>query len=819
MLNARWIALVLCLSLLASLPGCGGCSCRKRPKTPDEMDRDKAELERRLRLEREKQKPPLEVSSLISLPHAGKAKACWFKPGHWTSATLAAKANHDDILADLEITVSDGQGQPVGLTDSAYTLSMVRTIALPKKQPKQFDSRLFVPLAADKVRGSVRITSRKGGRRFEPQIQPLVAMPPHQYRFVVLARWPERYKYLEKLDTFTAPLGFRFDLADRQYFRVELLRGEKDITLPSHALFWTSIAHILWDDAEPDALTPEQQTALIDWLHWGGQLIVSGPESIDALADSFLAPYLPATSAAAWQITAEDLVAINDRWTLPLSGHDGRMLKPAVHWPGIRLRPHPGARAVPGAGDLLAERRVGRGRIVVSAFSLWGRELVGWPGLDGFFNSALLAHPPRSFHEVEGETRITWAGGESNRPGPPIHDARRLCDLRYFTRDSGRRVIVTAAESSLIDEPARKVIDSDVASWDDFNDVANAARESLRQAAQIEIPKRTFVVWVLAVYLVVLVPLNWIVFRMLGRVEWAWAAAPLIAVACTIVVIRMAQLDIGFARSTTEIDVVELQGEHSRAHVTRYMALYTSLSTPYVFRFVQPDALVLPFPAQSGDKDTQARFGRSELEYRYENDIALKGLQIRSNTTGLAHSEQMLDLGGGLSLRLKKSGEYEFFNGSDLSLRGAGVIRRLGGESNGGKPTDDIEGCWLGDVAPGASLPVRFRRHPVDAKKPLWPQRSRRPETARTRPSGTLSLHRLLALAEKTDQMQPGDVRLVAWTDQPLPGVEIRPAASQARQVGLVIAHLDYGHPPNPRSDVNSRADVDAQYRRILLAE
>ena len=101
MLNARWIALVLCLSLLASLPGCGGCSCRKRPKTPDEMDRDKAELERRLRLEREKQKPPLEVSSLISLPHAGKAKACWFKPGHWTSATLAAKANHDDILADL----------------------------------------------------------------------------------------------------------------------------------------------------------------------------------------------------------------------------------------------------------------------------------------------------------------------------------------------------------------------------------------------------------------------------------------------------------------------------------------------------------------------------------------------------------------------------------------------------------------------------------------------------------------------------------------------------------------------------------------------
>ena len=40
-------------------------------------------------------------------------------------------------------------------------------------------------------------------------------------------------------------------------------------------------------------LTNQQQQALLDWLHWGGQLIISGPSSLDKLKGSFLAPYLP----------------------------------------------------------------------------------------------------------------------------------------------------------------------------------------------------------------------------------------------------------------------------------------------------------------------------------------------------------------------------------------------------------------------------------------------------------------------------------------------------------------------------------------------
>ena len=129
-----------------------------------------------------------------------------------------------------------------------------------------------------------------------------------------------------------------------------------------------------------------------------------------------------------------------------------------------------------------------------------------------------------------------------------------------------------------------------------FQSGGRAARKALQSAARIEIPNRSFVMWVVVVYLLVLVPANWALFRSLKRVEWAWVAAPLIAVVCTGTVIRMAQLDIGFVRSQTELAVVEMQGDYARGHVTRYNALYTSLATSYGFQCDDPGAVVLPFP-------------------------------------------------------------------------------------------------------------------------------------------------------------------------------------------------------------------------------
>ena len=65
----------------------------------------------------------------------------------------------------------------------------------------------------------------------------------------------------------------------------------------------------------------------------------------------------------------------------------------------------------------------------------------------------------------------------------------------------------------------------------------------------------------LTLYLVALVPLNWLVFNAIGRVEWAWIAAPVIAVVGTWLIVDRARLDIGFVRSQTEIGVLGVAAE------------------------------------------------------------------------------------------------------------------------------------------------------------------------------------------------------------------------------------------------------------------
>ena len=81
------------------------------------------------------------------------------------------------------------------------------------------------------------------------------------------------------------------------FYRITQIRSDRHAQLPAHPLLWTGIAYVLWDDAAPAALDPVVQQAFLDWLNWGGQLILSGPDTLDGLKGSFLEPYLPATAS------------------------------------------------------------------------------------------------------------------------------------------------------------------------------------------------------------------------------------------------------------------------------------------------------------------------------------------------------------------------------------------------------------------------------------------------------------------------------------------------------------------------------------------
>ncbi len=283
---------------------------------------------------------------------------------------------------------------------------------------------------------------------------------------------------------------------------------------------------------------------------------------------------------------------------------------------------------LPNSGELVAESQVGRGRIVVTGFSLRDPGVIRWSYFSSFFSTGLLRRPPREIRDVRGDfltKRQTWVAPFSNREtDPTLHSNFRLLsrDLPAFgTTDSidvpsapdaaestasrnfsvpGRPAIPKTASPPKQFEDFGKVSYEPIAwggagSWTDYSGVATEAITALRAAAGIELPQRSTILKLLGGYLICLVPLNWLVFKLMRRLEYAWLAAPIMAIAGVIVVGKVARLDIGFARRTTEIAVLECYGDYSRAHLTQYVALYTSLSTNYTVQFPETDSVALPW--------------------------------------------------------------------------------------------------------------------------------------------------------------------------------------------------------------------------------
>ena len=375
------------------------------------------------------------------------------------------------------------------------------------------------------------------------------------------------------------------------------------------------------------------------------------------------------------------------------------------------------------------------------------------------------------------------------------NDPRLLSSLRYFSRDArSSDGIFSPKDPDRGHLPHPK---SGIAGWNDFSAVAEAARASLRNAAGINVPQRDFVLMILLAYLVILVPVNWGFFHALGRLEWAWVAAPCIAIICAVIVVKLAQLDIGFARSRTEIAVLEMQPDYSRAHLTRYTALYSSLSTTYSVEFEDNSSLVLPF-AMDKDFKMVVSQNRDTVYYHRGTTAKLSGFRVDSNSTGMLHSEQLLDLGGGVRLTKTQDRHPVITNDSELTIQDAAVLRRREG--------GQFQVAWVGDLPAADARRLTFSS-PAEGDHLLAEWRSS-PAFSESSARDTLSLTRLLKVAQSEVQFQPGDARLIGWTDNQLPGMVINPRSSQQTMRTLIVANVQYGVFSDPKRDVNLPPDI-----------
>jgi hypothetical protein len=783
----------------------------------DTYDKTKDESEK-------KKKQDYDIANPDIQPSEPKAEHRWVKPGHWTSASQLITSNFADFVGQSRVSILTSQNDPAPVDSTQFSLRSSRPVVLSKGRPKDIETTFLMPQAKTATEMSTDLVERGFGAARYPLPALLTRMPAYQYHFVVLAKEPNKYAFIKTLDSVKVPFDGESDADDTEatyHYLPELLKIDRSIPLPDNSLSWSSIAYLLWDNVDPQTFTPEQQRALVDWLNWGGQLIVDGPDSLDALKGSFLDPYLPATSGGSRAIVVADLADLNRAWKIGSPHGSREPLRAAKPWSGIKLDLAPGGREMDSTSGLLVERPVGRGRVVASAVQLTERELVNWKGgFESLFNACLLRRPYREYRPgYFGNVTLLWAD-----PNLKDHrlDARLTTSLRYLARDSGVDAnyhYVNADDPNsgavpqvVLDQntPLHRTVappenPGGIGAWNDFSDAANAARETLLDGAGVDVPGKSFIVVCLAIYLVALVPLNWLVFHALGRVEWAWIAAPLIAVAATYIVIRQAQLDIGFVRAQTEVGVLELQPDYPRGHLTRYTALYTSLSTTYDFNFDELTTVAAPF-ALSDDPNRLRGVTPTIVDYERYDKVRLVGMFISSNTTNMVHSEQMLPLDG--ALRLGKStaqNRTQIENHSQFSLRSVAIVHRPTLEQQK-KGHTTLDGIWIGELRASESAPVAFG--PIIVSKEKVAFADDRAAEDRLQSSTRLDLDRMFRLALDAERLDPGETRLVARVDEVLPGETVSPAASQVRGGTLVVAHLEYGPLPKPRPDVNIRQDI-----------
>ena len=719
----------------------------------------------------------------------------------------------------LTLRLIDSNSEPTRFVPTEFTLESTRPLALPKGLPKQIAGSLFLPENSTGRLLDISLQSLDSGLEKQLNSPILQKMPSYQYYLVVLSKEPSRYGYLKVADTIKAPWEEETEEKPDAHYRVVLADATKNIPLPESLFHWTSVAYVFWDEVDPESLSLEQQDALVDWLHWGGRLIVNGPDSLDILRGSFLDPYLPVEKVGTRTFDAEALRSWASYWSQRTKGRDSPELVPLRPWSGVELKPKSQAREIVGGDRLFYEGGVGLGSIVVSAVQLSEREFVNWPGFDGFLNGGLLKRPRRMFTTGPyGGVCSTWGDFEDRRL-----DAHFTTGLRLFSRDTSTKANVQVVTSSsannfgIYSDTETVNIDrpGGIGAWNAFGPGATVARESLQSAAAVQIPGPGFVLGCLAVYLLVLVPLNWMLFKSLGRVEWAWISAPLIALLGTVAIVRQAQLDIGFVRSETEIALLELQGEHDRGLLSRYTGLYSSLSTTYDITYDNPTAFATPFPDKAGD-DYRVGDRIWNLRFEKQKQSKLSGLAISSASTRMVQSEEMFELDGPLRIGKSSLGHKQLENKTGYKLRDLVLIHRSFDAT--GNPR--YKGTWIGELRSGDSSVLGLT--PMTLSKEQLPFHEERQEAAKSSFRQQIDLDALLRLAFQFPGMadpmhaKQEEIRVVGLIEQAMPGVEVSPKSSQIQGATLVLAHLDYGELPLPLPDINSPKDVSSKKQSNL---
>jgi len=783
----------------------------------DQLGKALTDPEKLEELRKERLRPPIEFFRSQVMPNDILP---YIKANHWTMIGLEMRANHEDYDGSL-------QTRPVPLLGQPQEMIYRRDARLIKGQRARLTMPILLPTIP--VRPSelgIQLIRPEAIRQDEEWPAALKALEPHQQLVMILSKSANDQYARWSSSRSTLPAAVNRDdpnlIEKQRYYRLVLpLEPDKPLLSP-HPLTWSPISHLIWDGVAPEAIGTAQQQAMIDWLHWGGQIVIVGGASptFAPLRESFMAPYLPAEpSGENVMRTGAELKALSNAYAPPsavkpvddavplnVSPREaweeyGRRYRAPSPIPGSEkkplffagLTPRPGATVIPMGGEgnppLGVEWRVGRGRVLMLAVSLTDPDLMAWPGYDTMVRRVVLRRPEeRRLNELSQD--------QSGTIIPPHYEPLNGNDLtavRFLSRDLG------APSRQAIDEEGRPITRSStnsetgvdlftsevpVGEWLDSASLPSLSRQILEKASGIEIPGRAFVLKVILAYILMLVPLNYLICRyVLGRREWAWVVIPTLSLAFAIGVERAAAYDVGFDSSCDEVDLIETHGPYPRGHISRFASIYATGRVKFSISYPNdPTALALPMAtgrALRGEDATQSSFQTVPVP-------TLGGFQVQPRSLALFRAEQMASLPGTVTLTPEGEGPRSLVNESGLDLRDAWVVK-VG-------PEKEFTGVLIGSIAQGAKVALGALETTKISDDSPRPRSAGYPELPLD-PGPFLDLLRERSIANRPEET--GELRLIAWAEKPLAGQAIEPPVDRQRGFTLLVAHLE----PSPLLD------------------
>ena len=375
---------------------------------------------------------------------------------------------------------------------------------------------------------------------------------------------------------------------------------------------------VLGDISERD-LTPEQQTALRDYVAAGGSLVITGGVNWNRLTTPFFADMLPVRVTGGR--TASEASAL--RQFVHRAGPTGSQFGYCAATPKPGAKVLAGSQAVP----LIVSGTKGAGRVLFTAFDPSLPPFRAWEGATDLWKALMTL-----------ERRETLVGTLANSERPSNeYDA--------YSGQSGR---------------------------------GGGLAEAPYAISQLDIPAFYVVALFLLAYIIVLVPVNYFFLKARDKKEYAWLTTPAIVAVFSIGAYLIGYGFKGGRTLLVRVGVMEAQAGQDAAPALSYAGLFSPRKTGYEIQLAQGD----PTKGETANallsepRTDRATPGMLVLEDETQQirDFAVDMWAMR-----VLKTESVVRLGGGFHAQLSRRGNAlsgSVRNGTPYALTDCRILAR-----------------------------------------------------------------------------------------------------------------------------------------------